>query len=198
MQKRVTKRIKAVKKVSKYYNLQPSGQAVLLFGLAYLKDANRDKKVARGLVAKLKSDLKVAKEQEDSQGKVGKGKARKSNVVTALEARLTVAEGNVIKGFLKPENIAKLQVCIQKHMTYILLLIIVFSVIIAALPWQCHPCPPRSPGGNDYCLLGSFFYHSLSTDQNPRRVGASSNAHWHSIRTLHHISQQFHLAMQTM
>ena len=110
-----------------------------------MKDANRDKKAARGLVAKLKSDLKVAKEQEESQGKggKGKGKARKSKAVTALEARLTVAEGNVIKGFLKPENIAKLQVCIQTHITYILLLIIVFSVIIAALLWQCHPCPPR-------------------------------------------------------
>ena len=72
-------------------------------------------------MAKLKSDLKVAKEQDESQGKggKGKGKALKSNAVTALEARLTLAEGKVIKRFLKPENIAKLQVCIQKHITYI-------------------------------------------------------------------------------
>ena len=76
-----------------------------------------DKKAARSLVAELKGELKVAKEQEESQGKggKGKGKAHKSNAVTAQEARLTVAEGNVIKGFLKPENITKLQVCIQKH-----------------------------------------------------------------------------------
>ena len=68
-------------------------------------------------MAKLKSDQKVAKGQDGSQGKSGKGKGkeRKSNAVTALEARLTLTEGNVIKGFLKPENIAKLLVCIQKH-----------------------------------------------------------------------------------
>ena len=89
----------------------------------------------------------MAKDQEESQGKggKGKGKARKSNAVTALEARLTVAEGKVIKGFVKLENIAKLQVCIQTYIiiTYVLLLINVFSVIIAVLLWQCHPCLPR-------------------------------------------------------
>ena len=86
----------------------PSGQAVLLFGLAYLKDSNKDKKAARDLMAKLKIDRKVAKEHEESQvkGGKGKGKACKSNAVTALEVRLTLVEGNVIKGFLKPEYIA--------------------------------------------------------------------------------------------
>ena len=85
-----------------------------------MKDDNRNKKAARGLVAKRKSDLKVAKDHEESQGKggEGKGKTYKSNAVTALEARLTVAEGNAIKGFLKPEKIAKLHVCIQ---TYIII-----------------------------------------------------------------------------
>ena len=77
----------------------------------------------------LKGEIKVAMEQEESQGKGGKGKvkAHKSNAVTALEAQLTVAESNVIKGFPKPENIAKLQVCIQKRIiiiTYVLLLIL--------------------------------------------------------------------------
>ena len=86
-----------------------------------MKDANKDKKTALGLVAELKGEIKVAKEQEENQGKggKGKGKARKSNAVTALEVWLTVAEGNVIKGFLKPENIAKLQVCIQTYYIYI-------------------------------------------------------------------------------
>ena len=73
-------------------------------------------------MAKLKGELKVVKEQSQGKGGKGKGKARKSNAVTALEARLTVEEGNISKGFLKPENIAKLQVSIQTYIiiTYIL------------------------------------------------------------------------------
>ena len=59
----------------------------------------------------------MAEEQDGSQrkGGKGKGKERKSNAMTARYARFTLTEGNVIKEFLKPENIAKLQVCIQKH-----------------------------------------------------------------------------------
>ena len=61
----------------------------------------------------------MPRERWEGKGGKGKGKTCKSNAVTALEARLTVAEGNVIKGFMKPENMAKLKVCIQTYYIFI-------------------------------------------------------------------------------
>ena len=67
-------------------------------------------------MSELKAQLKVEKEKmPKGKGKCGqgrgKGKSPVSTEVEALEARLTKAEGDVIKGCLTEAIIDQLQVC---------------------------------------------------------------------------------------
>ena len=66
------------------------------------------------------------------------------------------------------------------------------------------PSVPTQVTWREWLLLAGQFFTALDpltkilstiVAQKTLRVGASSNAHWHSIMILHHIPQQFHLAM---